>query len=170
MIKKFEGKKPDVHKDAFIAETASLVGDVSVGEQSSVWYSAVIRADQQSVKIGNRTSIQDNATIHVCPGHPTVIKDGVTVGHNVIVHGCTIESNCIIGMGAILLNGCKIGKNSVIGAGAVVMENAVIPPQSLAVGIPAKVIRKLTEQDIQKIKENAQEYVKLTEQYLKQKS
>lgn len=169
MIHKYQNKKPKIHKTAFVAPSADVIGDVTVGEDSSLWFGASVRGDEQAIIIGKRTSIQDNTSVHVCPRHPTIIKDDVTVGHNAVIHGCTVNSNCIIAIGAILLNGCVIGKDSIIGAGAVVMENQKIPPRSLAVGIPAKVIRKLSDNDVKVIKENADEYVKLAKTYLKEK-
>jgi len=168
MIHSFQGKKPRIHKSVFVAPSAEIIGDVEVGENSSVWFNAVIRGDESSIKIGKNTSIQDNSTVHVCHGRPTIIKDNVTIGHNCIIHGCTVNSDCIIGMGATILNHAEIGKESIIGAGAVVKEKAVIPPRSLAAGVPAKIIRKLTDEDVKRIKRNAEEYVKLRSQHLKQ--
>jgi len=169
MLGKYKKKKPKIDKTSFIAPSADVIGDVTVGEESSIWFGASVRADEQAIEIGKRTSIQDNCSVHVCPHHPTIIKDDVTVGHNAVIHGCTVNSNCIIAIGSVLLNGCIIGKNSVIGAGAVVMENQKIPPNSLAVGIPAKVVKRLMPADVKKIKENADEYVSLAKKYLKQK-
>jgi len=166
MIHTFNGKKPKIGKTTFVAPSADVIGDVTVGANSSIWYGAVLRGDEQSINIGKNTSIQDNCSVHVCPNHPTIIGDNVTVGHNAVIHGCAVGSNCIIAIGAILLNGCAIGKDSVVGAGAVVMENAKIPPRSLVVGIPGKVIRTLTDADVKKIKENADEYVNLAKSYL----
>ena len=165
MIQEFEGKKPQVHETVFVAATAEVIGDAVIGEGSSVWPGAVIRGDLAPIRIGENSSMQDNCVIHGDPGILTTIKDFVSIGHGAIVHGATVGSNCIIGMGSILLNGCDIGENSIVGAGAVVKEGEKIPPKSLAVGIPAKVVRSLTEEDIQKIRQNALEYVELAKKH-----
>ncbi|NLK42934.1 MAG: gamma carbonic anhydrase family protein [Tissierellia bacterium] len=154
-------KKTNIHEDAFIAESADVLGDVTIGEGSSVWYSAVVRGDMSYIKIGNYTNIQDNATVHVDTGMPCEIGDYTTVGHNAIVHGCKIGNNCLIGMGAIILNGAVIGDNSIIAAGALITENANIPPNSVVMGSPGKIRREVTEKDVETTKENAIRYEKL---------
>lgn len=154
-------KKTKVHEDAFVAETASLVGDVTLGEGSSMWYGSAARGDMSYIKIGKKTNIQDNATVHVDTDLPCIIGDYVTVGHNAIVHGCQVGDNCLIGMGAIILNGAVIGDNSIIAAGSLITENAVIPPNSLVMGSPGKVRREVNEQDIEAIKQNAIRYEEL---------
>ncbi|MBU0530653.1 MAG: gamma carbonic anhydrase family protein [Candidatus Aenigmatarchaeota archaeon] len=167
MIYKYKDKRPNIHKTVFIAPSADIIGDVIIGENSSVWFNSVVRGDESTITIGKNTNIQDCTTIHGCGHHPVLIKDGVTVGHDACVHGCTINSDCIIGMGATLLNGCVIGKESIIGAGAVITENTKIPPRSLVVGVPAKVVRKITANNLRQIKENAEEYILLKKEYLK---
>jgi carbonic anhydrase/acetyltransferase-like protein (isoleucine patch superfamily) len=141
----FEGKTPKIHTSVFVAPTASVIGDVVIGEGSSVWPSAVIRGDFNKITIGKYTSVQDNTVIHTTPWNPAKIGDYVTIGHGAIIHAATVESNCLIGMNAVILDGSKIGENSIIGAGGVVMENTEIPPNSLAVGVPAKVVRTFDE-------------------------
>ncbi len=154
-------KKTKIHEDVFIAESADVLGDVSIGEGSSVWYSAVVRGDMSYIKIGKYTNIQDNATVHVDTNLPCEIGDYTTVGHNAIIHGCKIGSNCLIGMGSIILNGAVVGDNCIIAAGALVTENAVIPPNSVVMGAPGKIKREVTEKDIETIKENALRYERL---------
>lgn len=145
MIKEFEGKLPIISEKAYIAEGAQLVGNVVMEEYSSVWHNAVARADINTIRIGKYTNIQDNAVLHVEDRLPTHIGDYVVVGHGAILHGCKIEDHCLIGMGAIVLNGAVIGRGSVVAAGALVRENDVIPPFSLVVGMPGKVIKQLPE-------------------------
>lgn len=158
MIKELKSQKPSISPKAFIAESADIIGDVTVGEASSVWYGAVVRGDICHIKIGKSSNVQDNASIHVDRDFPCEIGDYTTVGHNAIIHGSIIGDNCLIGMGSIVLNGAKIGNNSIIAAGTLVLENKEIPPNSLVVGSPGKIIRKTTEEDIKKIKENAEMY------------
>lgn len=146
-------------EQAYIAEGAIVLGDVTLGEDSSVWFHATVRADREKIVIGTGSNIQDNAVVHVDAGYPVTIGDYVTVGHGAIVHGCEVQSNTLIGMGAIILNGAKIGKNCIIGAGALVTQNAVIPDNSLVVGCPGKVLREVTEAELASSLENAKEYV-----------
>jgi carbonic anhydrase/acetyltransferase-like protein (isoleucine patch superfamily) len=145
MIKEFEGILPIINDKAYIAEGAQIVGKVVMEEYSSVWHNVVARADINSIKIGKYTNIQDNAVLHVDDDCPTIIGDYVVVGHSAILHGCKVEDHCLIGMGAIVLNGAVIGRGSIIAAGAVVKENEIIPPFSMVVGIPGRVIKKLPE-------------------------
>jgi len=157
----FDGKVPKVHKDAYISPRASLLGDVEVGEDSSVWEFAVIRADMNFIKIGRGTSIQDNATVHCEFMNPTTIGDNVTAGHNCVIHGAEIGDNVVIGIGAIVLSGSKIGENSVIGAGSVVTERTEIPPNSLVLGIPGKVVKEVSDTMREGFRMNADLYVEL---------
>ena len=143
MIVTFRGKTPQVSPDTFIAETATLIGDVSVGPDSSVWYGVVIRGDCSRITVGRGTSIQDNAVLHTEKDRPLAIGDNVTVGHGAIIHCAPVGSNTLIGMGAVLLDGAVIGDHCVIGAGAVIKEKAVVPPGSMMVGVPAKCVREL---------------------------
>lgn len=145
MIKEFEGILPIVNEKAYIAEGAQLVGNVIMEEYSSVWHNVVARADINTIKIGKYTNVQDNAVLHVEDTKSTIIGDYVTVGHGAILHGCRIEDHCLIGMGSIVLNGAVIGRGSIIAAGALVKENDVIPPFSMVVGIPGKVVKQLPE-------------------------
>ena len=161
MIKNIGTKKPQIHPDTFIAESADVLGDVIIGEGSSIWYGTVVRGDIQNIKIGKYTNIQDNATVHTETEMPTEIGDYTVVGHNAIVHGCKVGNNCLIGMGAIVLNRAVVGDNSIIGAGSLVTEGKVIPPNSLVMGTPGKVVRQVTEEEIENIKKNAIRYYEL---------
>ena len=165
MILSFRNKAPKIHAEAFVAPTADVIGNVCVGKGSSLWFGAVIRSDMERIEIGENTSIQDNCTVHADEGLPAIIGNNVTVGHNAIVHGCTIGDNTVIGMHSTILNGAVIGKNCLIGAGAVVKENSVIPDNSLVVGIPAKVIRTLDDANTAKQMANAEEYARLGAEY-----
>lgn len=167
MIREFYGKKPIVHPDAFIAETAVLIGDVEIGKDSSVWYGAVLRGDINSIKIGERTNIQDNCVIHIDIDKPTVIGDDVTVGHGAILHGCTIGNAVLIGMGAVVLDGAQIGDGCVIAAGAVVKERANIPPRTLVAGIPAKPKRELDPSIPQMLIEHSAKYAEYAKSFKK---
>lgn len=149
---------------AYIAPGAVLVGDISIGPESSVWPSAVVRADMAPIRIGQGTSIQDNVTIHTNEGSPTLIGDYVTVGHNAVIHGATVEDYCIIGMGAIVLDGAVIGSGTIVGAGAVVPSGKHIPPNSLVLGIPGRVVKE--GNFMEQIKANAEEYIKLARRYM----
>ncbi len=161
MIKDIKDKKTKIHPDTFIAESADVMGDITIDEGSSIWYSAVARGDMNYIKIGKYTNVQDNATLHVDTHEPLEIGDCTTIGHNAVVHGCTVGDNCLIGMGAIILNGATIGDNCIIGAGTLITEGTVIPPNSLVIGTPGKVKRQVTEEEIQTIKHNAIRYEKL---------
>lgn len=153
-------------KTIFIAKSADIVGKVKLGNFISVWFQAVIRGDVDSITIGDRTNIQDGTVVHVAAGYPTVIGEGVSIGHNAIIHGCEIGDNVLIGMGAIILNGAKIGDNSIVGAGSLVTQGKVFPPNSLIMGSPAKVARALKPEEIQAIRDNAEEYLDTMKGYL----
>ncbi len=163
MIQKFCENTPKISANVFVAENASIIGEVCIEEKSSVWFGAVIRGDEGAIEIGARTNVQDNATIH----SNTKIGNGVTVGHNAIVHGCEVSDNVLIGMGAVILDGAKIGEGSIVGAGALVTGNKAFPPKSLILGSPAKLVRELTDEEILSVSENAKEYEKLAEKYKK---
>ncbi|MFB8509403.1 gamma carbonic anhydrase family protein [Enterococcus durans] len=154
-------------KERFIAPNATVVGDVGLGEGVTVWYQAVVRGDSNTIKIGSNTNIQDGTIIHVDHDAPVEVAENVTIGHQCLLHGCTIEKGALIGMGSTILNHAVIGENSLIGAGLLVTEGKVIPPNVLAFGRPAKVIRPLTEEEIEKNRQNIQHYVDLGEKYLK---
>jgi carbonic anhydrase/acetyltransferase-like protein (isoleucine patch superfamily) len=167
MIRTFQGMKPTIPKSCFIEETGVVIGDVVMGEECSVWFHAVVRGDVHSIRIGNRTNVQDLCMLHVTHDtHPLVIGNDVTIGHNVILHGCTIKDRVLIGMGAVIMDGAVIGENSVVGAGALVTEGTIVPPKSLILGSPAKVKRTVTEQELVWIKESADNYVDYARQYL----
>lgn len=161
MIKNLKNKKAKIHSESFIAETANIVGDVTIGEGSSFWYGAVARGDMSYINVGKHTNIQDNVTLHVDTNLPLEIGDYTTVGHNAVVHGCKVGNNCLIGMGAIILNNAVIGDNCIIGAGALIPEGVNIPENSLVLGIPGKIIRKVREEEIEKTRNNAIRYEKL---------
>ena len=156
-----------INKTVFIADGAKVIGNVEIGANSSVWFNAVIRADSDNVKIGENSNVQDNSVIHTSEGFGVQIGDNVTIGHGAIVHGCTVENNVMIGMGAIVLNGAVIGENSIIGAGTLVTQGKIIPARSLAFGNPVKVVRELTDDEIKSITDNANSYVREAQNYNK---
>ncbi len=149
-----------IDDSVFIAQGAKIIGDVTIGKNSSVWYNAVLRGDDDRIIIGEDSNIQDNCVIHCGPGYATIVGDGVTVGHLALLHGCTIGNNSLIGMHATVMNGAVIGQNCLIGAGALVTSGAKIPDGSVALGAPAKVIRSVREEEIAYIRNDAQLYVK----------
>lgn len=149
-----------IHKTVFIADGAKIIGDVFCGENSSIWYNATIRADRQKIIIGKFSNIQDNCIVHA-EEHDVILGDYVSIGHGAIIHGCTIKNNCIIGMGAIVMEGAKIEENCIIGASTVITENKKIPKNSLVLGIPGKVVRELTSEEVEHIQKNALDYAKL---------
>jgi carbonic anhydrase/acetyltransferase-like protein (isoleucine patch superfamily) len=150
---------PDLHDSVWVAETASVIGNIIMAEESSVWFGAVMRGDNEPITIGARSNVQDNAVLHSDPGQPLTIGEDVIIGHQVMLHGCTIGDGCLIGIGATVLNGAQIGAGSIVGAHALVTENKVIPPNSLVVGAPGRVIKTLGEAEAQMLKLNAQVYV-----------
>lgn len=150
----------------YIAKGAVVVGDVELGENASIWYNAVLRADNRKIHIGNNSNIQDNVTVHVQRVLDVWVGDNVTVGHNAIVHACEIGDNTLIGMGSIIMNRAKVGKNCIIGAGAIVTEDTVIPDNSLALGIPARVKREVTPEEIEKNRQSSLHYVALAKDYM----
>ena len=167
MILSFKDKTPQIDSSVYIAHSAMVVGDIVIGEESSVWFNTVIRGDVNYIRIGKRTNIQDGCVLHVArKKFPRFIGDEVTVGHNVTLHACTIASRCLIGMGAVVMDGAKIGENCIIGAGALVTPKTLIPSGNMAVGSPAKVKRKLTDDEIQAIQDSANYYVGDTKSYL----
>ena len=168
-IYELDGEKPEFPADGqyWVAETATLIGRVRLKSEASVWFGAVLRGDNEWIELGERSQIQDNATLHTDPGFPLVIGSNCVIGHNVILHGCTIGDNSLIGMGAILLNGAKIGKGSLVGAGAVVTEGKTFPDNSLIVGAPARVIRTLDEKAHAMIRAGADIYVDRSKRYAK---
>jgi carbonic anhydrase/acetyltransferase-like protein (isoleucine patch superfamily) len=168
MIYRFGIKKPSISKIAFIAETACIIGDVSIGEWSSVWFNSVIRGDRACIIIGKGCSIQDNAVIH-SDENDVNIGDGVIIGHGCIVHGKQINDNALIGMNATILHGAEIGEHAIVGAGALVPPNKKIPANTVVMGVPCKEVRKTNDEDIEIIESTSRNYRKLTEEYLKLK-
>jgi len=167
IIRSFNNKTPLLGDDVFVAETAVLIGDVEVGARSSVWYGVVLRGDVHHIRIGDEVSVQDNTVVHVTAGrHPTIVGDRVTIGHSVVLHGCTVGDQCLIGMGAVIMDRAQIGKNCVVGAGALVTPGTEIPEGHLALGSPAKVTRELTDEELQWISTSSSHYVDLAARYL----
>ena len=166
MIDSFLGRSPALGADVYISDTAAVVGDVTLGDGASVWFGASLRGDVNWIEIGKGSNVQDNVTVHVSRGtHPCQIGAGVTVGHNAVVHGCTVEDDVLIGMGAILLDGSVVGAGSLVGAGALVTGGTVIPPRSLVLGSPARVVRELTEAEVAANRANAAHYVRMARMY-----
>jgi gamma-carbonic anhydrase len=168
MIRSFRATSPVVAPTAYIDESAQVIGDVVIGEESSIWMNAVVRGDVNAIRIGSRTNLQDGTIVHVMrdPSHPTVVGDEVTVGHGVVLHGCTLGHRCLIGMGAILLNGSIIGEDSIVAAGTLVPEGMVVPAGSLVMGSPGKVRRALTVDEVGFIRRSAANYVQYRLDYL----
>jgi carbonic anhydrase/acetyltransferase-like protein (isoleucine patch superfamily) len=161
LILSVAGRSPELHPDSWAAPNATLIGHVVLAAEASVWYGAILRAEAEPIEIGAGTNIQDNVTIHVDPGFPARVGSGVSVGHNAVLHGCTIGDDCLIGMGSVVLNGATIGAGSLIAAGAVVPQGAVIPPGSMVAGVPGKVRRELAENEIDGLRTNALLYQQL---------
>ena len=167
MIRTFQGIKPTVPTSCFIETTAVVIGDVVMGEECSVWFNAVIRGDVYYIRIGERTNVQDLCMLHVTHDtHPLIIGNDVTIGHNVVLHGCAIQDRVLVGMGAIIMDGAVIGEDSVVGAGALVVEGTIVPPKSLILGAPAKVKRSVTDKELAWIKASAGNYVRYARQYM----
>lgn len=164
-ILSYRGVKPQVDETVYVAPGVFVIGDVSIGAFANIWYNTVLRGDIQPIKIGKYTNIQDNSTVHVMYDHPAVIGDYVTVGHGAIIHGCSVGNNCLIGMGAIILGYAEIGDNCIIAAGSLIPERKKIPPNSLVMGSPGKVVRTLTEEEIQGIRESALKYHEVAKNY-----
>ena len=168
IIKEFRDNSPEIDESAYIADNAVIIGDVTIGKKSSVWFGAVLRGDSDSIKLGRRSNIQDNAVVHVDPGFPVTIGDDCIVGHLALIHGATISNNVLVGMNSTVLNGAQVGEFSIIGANALVTSNTVIPPNSLVLGSPAKVVKTLTDKQIAHVIRNAEAYVKLGSEYLEE--
>jgi carbonic anhydrase/acetyltransferase-like protein (isoleucine patch superfamily) len=167
VLRAVRGVVPRVHPSAFIDDSAQVIGDVEIGEESSVWMCTVLRGDVNTIRVGRRTNIQDGTVVHAMTGmHKTTIGDNVTIGHGAIVHGCTIENQCLIGMGAILLNGAHVGSGSIVAAGTLLVENMKVPPKSLVMGSPGKVKRLLTHAEVAGIQDYADRYVNYRLDYI----
>jgi carbonic anhydrase/acetyltransferase-like protein (isoleucine patch superfamily) len=173
MLLKFKQWFPKIGKKSWVAPSADVIGNVTIGEDSSIWFGTVIRGDVHKIEIGSRTSIQDLSMVHVThyknedmsDGNPTIIGDDVTIGHKVMLHGCTIENGCLIGMSATILDGAVIGEGSIVGAHSLVTSNKVFPPHSLIMGSPAKVVKTLSEQEVQNLIDHAARYVEFKDEY-----
>ena len=171
MIKQFENKQPQLGKYVYISESASVIGEVILGDEVNIWFGAVVRGDMHYIKIDSRSNVQDNAVVHVTTAvSPTNIGSGVTIGHGAIIHGCTIEDDCMIGMGATVMDDAVIGAGSLVGAGALVPPNMKVPPKSLVVGMPGKVVREVKNEEYEMIIDRPQEYIDLAAIYLRETS
>jgi carbonic anhydrase/acetyltransferase-like protein (isoleucine patch superfamily) len=166
MILTLAGRSPRIAASAYIAPNADLIGSVDVGENSSVWFQCVLRGDIEPIRIGANSNIQDGSIVHTTKGAPVAVGDGVSVGHRVVLHGCTIANHSLIGMGAVLLNHVQVGEGSIVAAGALVAENTVIPPRTLYMGVPAKLRRAVTEEEEASIRTRAANYVRYKDTYL----
>ncbi|MBE0490688.1 MAG: gamma carbonic anhydrase family protein [Sulfurospirillum sp.] len=173
MLIDFEGISPQIGAKTFVAPSASVIGDLVIGDEGSIWYGVVIRGDVNHIRIGNRSNIQDLSMLHVThkslknpQGNPTIIGDDVTIGHMVMLHGCTIEDACLIGMKAVVLDGAIIGKESIVGAGSLVTKGKVFPPRSLIMGSPAKVVRALSDEEVASLYKSAKDYVTFKNKFM----
>ncbi len=167
MIRPFRGKVPKAAASAYIDPSAQVIGDITVGERSSIWPNVSARGDVSSITIGNESNVQDNCVLHCDEGFPLIIGERVTVGHMAMLHGCTVEDDCLIGIGSIILNGAHIGTGSVIAAGALIPEGMQVPPYSMVMGVPGKVKREITEDERERFKLNCRHYVELAAEYNK---
>ena len=168
MLRSFRGRQPAVAASAYVDPSAQVIGDVRLGERTSVWANVTIRADINSVTIGDDTNVQDNSCLHVDDDKPVVIGERVVIGHSCTVHGCTIEDDCLIGMGSTILNGARVGAGSIVAAGSLVLERQEIPPRSMVMGSPAKIRRQTTDEELAKVRRNAQNYVELSREYMRE--
>ena len=167
----FNSITPTIADTALVTDNATIIGDVHIGEESSVWFGSIVRGDVNHIRIGSRTNVQDATVIHVTTDtHPTILEDEITVGHRVTLHGCYVESTCLIGIGSILLDGVRVGRESLVAAGSLLTPNTIIPPRSLVMGSPAKVKRALTDDEIQGLHRSWQNYVRLSKTYILQKN
>jgi carbonic anhydrase/acetyltransferase-like protein (isoleucine patch superfamily) len=167
IVRAYDNKQPVFGERVFIADNAAVIGDVMIGDDSSIWFATTVRGDVDRIRIGRNTNIQDNCTVHVTGGRfVTTIGNNVTVGHGAIVHGCTIGSGALIGMGSVVLDGAVVGESAMVGAGAVVSPGMVVPPRMLVLGVPARVKRPLTDEELAHLESSWQTYVELKEKYL----
>ncbi len=175
MIHNYKNLKPKIGENSWIAPSADVIGDTTIGKDCSIWFGTVIRGDVHYIKIGDRVSVQDLSMIHVThykkedksDGNPTIIEDDVTIGHRVMLHGCTIKKACLIGMSATILDGAVIGEESIVGASSLVTKNKIFPPRSLIMGSPAKLIRTLNDKEVEELYASASRYVKFKDNYIK---
>jgi carbonic anhydrase/acetyltransferase-like protein (isoleucine patch superfamily) len=167
MIYDFEGHTPKLDQNSWVASNSVVIGKVELKKDSNIWFNVTLRGDVEPITVGEGSNVQDGSVVHSDPGCPVIIGKNVTVGHLVMLHGCVIEDDCLIGIGSTILNKAKIGKNSIIGANALVTENKVIPERSLVLGSPGKIVRQVTDEEIKSIKENAEHYVANYKKYKK---
>lgn len=160
MFYRYKEFVPEVNESAFVAEGARIIGNVKIGADTSIWYNVVLRGDLDRIEIGNRCSIQENTMGHLYSGNPLIVEDDVTVGHNVVIHGCHIKKGALIGMGSTVLDGAVIGENSIVGANTLIPNGKVIPPNSLVVGNPAKVVREITDENREMLRMSVEIYVR----------
>ncbi len=166
MIRSYKGIFPRLDPSVYVEENAIIIGDVEIGRDSSIWCNAVVRGDVNYIRIGERTNVQDNSTLHVTRRtHPLFIGNDITIGHNVTLHGCRIKDRCLISMGAIILDGAEVGEDTIIGAGAVVTEGKIMPPRTLCIGIPARPVRELRDEEVERILRSAQNYISYANTY-----
>ena len=166
MIIEFNGNTPKIQSGVFLASSADVIGDVVLANDVSVWYNSVIRGDFNAINIGAGTNVQDNSILHVDVDEPLIISQNTTIGHNCIIHGCTIDNSCLIGMGSLIMNRVQIGSGCIIGAGTLITQDTIIPDNSVVVGRPGKIIRQITQSDLAYINSNAKAYVSLKNKYL----
>jgi carbonic anhydrase/acetyltransferase-like protein (isoleucine patch superfamily) len=170
MIRPFRGVQPQIHETAYVDPSAQVIGDVHMGEESSVWCNAVLRGDMYYIRIGNRSNIQDNSVIHTRTGEkPTILEDEVTVGHSVTLHGCYVERGSLIGIGSIVLDDVRVGAQSLVAAGSLISPGTIIPPRSLVMGMPARVKRPLTDEEVASLNLFWQNYVTYSKEYLRER-
>jgi len=169
MIKSFQNLHPKIHESAYVTDDAIVIGDVEIGAESSVWFGSILRGDVNHIRIGARTNVQDGTIIHVSSKtHPTILEDEVTLGHRVTLHGCHIETGCLIGIGSIVLDGVRVGRNSLVAAGSLLTPNTQIPPRVLVMGSPAKVRRELSDDEVEDLEKFWRNYVSLSRIYKNQ--
>ncbi|MBI5560900.1 MAG: gamma carbonic anhydrase family protein [Deltaproteobacteria bacterium] len=167
MLRVYKGIAPKLHETVYIEESAQIIGDVEMGAYTSVWFNAVVRGDVNYIRIGERTNVQDNSVLHVTKDvYPLIIGSDVTIGHGVILHGCTVRDRCLIGMGSVIMDDALIGEDSIVGAGAVVTERTNIPRRSLILGVPARVVRGLKDGEVERILKAAENYMEYTRNYI----
>ncbi len=166
----YKGIMPRLHATVFVEESARIIGDVTIGAHTSIWFNAVVRGDVNYIRIGERTNVQDNSVLHVTKDvYPLLVGSDVTIGHSVVLHGCTVRDRCLIGMGAVVLDDAEIGEDSIVGAGAVVVESMKVPSRSLVVGVPAKVVRTLNDEEVARIARSARNYMEYTRNYIRER-
>jgi carbonic anhydrase/acetyltransferase-like protein (isoleucine patch superfamily) len=169
MLVALEGRTPQVAADAYVEASARVIGDVVIGSESSLWFYAVVRGDVERIRIGRRTNLQDHTTVHVTSGRwPTMVGDGVTVGHRAVLHGCSIGDHCLVGIAAVVLDGAEVGPESLIGAASLVVPGTKIPPRSLVLGSPARIVRELRADEVRRLHDSAEIYVETARRYRSQ--